>query len=508
MPDDKARGEMDEEAGIGKESELGKDAEGEEGVVTGGASTEKDEDAKAADTKAAEAKVPEAKPAAAAAAVGEDDPEELKAELAKVRKEKEDLAARLAETPEEKAKRRAAFWRTFVAVVLIVLGCLLAALAVPAIWLDRTVTDQATWVDTVGPLAQDPAIQSFVADRATSALFEQFDVQKLAESALPPKLQPFAPAIAGAVHSFVNDQAHAFTQSAQFYNAWIETNKIGQKALVTVATPGQAGAVSSANGKVTLDIGLLVDNIKTKLVASGLGIIQNVPTSAVQGRQIVLFESPYLAYLQQAFFFMGLAAVVLPLAAVLVLAAAVALAVDRRKAVLWTGIGLVLAMLLPLGSIYLGQYVAISQLVAAGAKMPPDVANILFTTLLRYLVLAQQFVMVIGLIMVVAAAVAGPATWAVGLRGGVNRGLSGLGAGWDFGPFGEWVLANKPLLRGLGLVLGILALIFIPGAKFALLVWIVVLEIVWLLLIEFFGRARPGKAEAGGGPEGPDAAAA
>jgi hypothetical protein len=446
-----------------------------------------------AETTATEAKQPE-------------DVDELKSELARVRKEKEELASKLAETPEEHAKRRVAFWRMFFAIVLIVLGCVLAAIAVPAVWLDRTVRDTNTWVDTMAPLAQDTSVQNYVADQATNALFTQVDVQKLAEQALPPKLVPFAPAIAGAVKGFVSDKAHAFTHSPQFYQAWVETNRVGHKAIVTALTPGQIGSLSSSGGKVTLDIGILVDNIKAKLVESGLSIIQNVPTSAAQGRQIVLFDSPYLAQAQRAFAAMGVFALLLPLLAIGVLAGAIALAVDRRKAVLWTGIGVVAATLLPLEALYLGQAMAVTQITSAVDQLPADVANVFFTTILRYLVLAEQFLIVIGLIMIVAAVVAGPAKWAVALRRGLSHGLSNIGAGWDFGPFGEWVLANKPLLRGVGLGIGVLALVFLPVAKFTLLVWIVILEIVWLLLIEFFGRPSPGNGK-GAGPEPPPEAA-
>jgi hypothetical protein len=420
-----------------------------------------------------------------------EDPEALKAELERVRSEKDELAAKLAVSPEEHAKRRLLFWRTFFVVVLIVLGSVIAAVAVPAVWLDRTVTDTNVWVDTTAPLAQDPAVQTYVADTATNALFQQVDVQKLAEQALPPKLAPFAPAIAGAVKGFVSDQALAFTRSPQFYQAWVETNRIGQQAIVKAFTPGQQGAFSSSGGKVTLDIGTLVDTVKAKLVSSGLTIVQNVPTSAVQDRQIVLFESPYLAAAQNALIWMGAAAVGLPILALLLLGGAVALAVDRRKAVLWTGIGLVVAMLVPLESLYLGQYLVTNQVAQAAGSLPPAVADAFFNTILRYLVLAEQFIIVIGLMMIVAAVVAGPAGWAVKLRGGVSHGMSNIGGDWDFGPLGEWVLANKSMVRGAGLALGVLALVFIPAPKFSLLIWIVILEVVWLLLVELLGRPRP-----------------
>ena len=49
-------------------------------------------------------------------------------------------------------------WRTILAVVLIVLGCVLAPLAGVAVWARNQVTNTDRYVRTVAPLASDPAI--------------------------------------------------------------------------------------------------------------------------------------------------------------------------------------------------------------------------------------------------------------------------------------------------------------------------------------------------------------
>ena len=49
-------------------------------------------------------------------------------------------------------------WRTIVAVVLIVLGCVLAPLAGVAVWARNQVTNTDRYVRTVAQLASDPAI--------------------------------------------------------------------------------------------------------------------------------------------------------------------------------------------------------------------------------------------------------------------------------------------------------------------------------------------------------------
>jgi hypothetical protein len=57
-------------------------------------------------------------------------------------------------------------WRTIVAVLLIVVGCVQAALAGAAVWARNQVTNTDRSVRTVVPLAADPAIQAAGAEQA------------------------------------------------------------------------------------------------------------------------------------------------------------------------------------------------------------------------------------------------------------------------------------------------------------------------------------------------------
>ena len=58
-------------------------------------------------------------------------------------------------------------WRTILAVVLIVVGCVLAPLAGVAVWARSQVTNTDRYVRTAAPLASDPAIQQAIADQIT-----------------------------------------------------------------------------------------------------------------------------------------------------------------------------------------------------------------------------------------------------------------------------------------------------------------------------------------------------
>src|SRR6266508_6025015 len=87
-------------------------------------------------------------------------------------------------------------WRTVVAVLVIVLGCVLAPLAGVAVWARNQMTNTDRYVATVAPLASDPAIQTAIADQITAQIFTYIDVQELTTEAvdalaargLPPQL--------------------------------------------------------------------------------------------------------------------------------------------------------------------------------------------------------------------------------------------------------------------------------------------------------------------------------
>ena len=80
---------------------------------------------------------------------------------------------------------RARRWgRTSAAVVLILLGVLCAPLSVMAVWAKSQITDTNRYVETVAPLASDPAIQAAVTTQITNEIFTYLDVDGVTKDAL------------------------------------------------------------------------------------------------------------------------------------------------------------------------------------------------------------------------------------------------------------------------------------------------------------------------------------
>jgi hypothetical protein len=157
-------------------------------------------------------------------------------------------------------------WRTIVAVVLIVVGCVLAPLAGVAVWARNQVTNTDRYVRTVAPLASDPAIQQAVADQITAQVFTYLDVQGLTNQAvdglatqgvapqLADRLRGFAGPLASGIQSFVRTEVAKIVQSQAFADAWVQANQVAHQALVKALTGEGDGAVTVEGDTVSVDL--------------------------------------------------------------------------------------------------------------------------------------------------------------------------------------------------------------------------------------------------------------
>ncbi|MGH9207975.1 MAG: hypothetical protein ACRD1G_15710, partial [Acidimicrobiales bacterium] len=145
------------------------------------------------------------------------DPEALRHAVEELRKENEELrSARGADG----GTRRGSIWKRISSWVLIVLACILAVLSIFVVFARNELLNTDAYVNTVAPLAGDPAIQAAVAHQVSKRLIAQTDVQKRVEQALPDRAGFLATPISNGLRNATEQITLKVVQSPQFETLW------------------------------------------------------------------------------------------------------------------------------------------------------------------------------------------------------------------------------------------------------------------------------------------------
>jgi hypothetical protein len=336
--------------------------------------------------------------------------------------------------------------RTVVATVLVVLGAALSPVAVTAVWARSQLTDTDRYVETIRPLASDPAVQSAVTADLTDLVFRYVDVAGLTRSAvdaleergnLPPalaaRLDGLAVPVAQGVHSFTEDRVGQVVRSEAFARAWVEANRSAHQQLVAALT-GRGGALVISGTEVRLQLGPFLDTVKQRLVAEGFELAQRIPAVDVS---VVVFRGEQVTAAQRAFDLVDRLGWWLPLVSLLLLGGGVAVARGHRRALIGAGIGLASGMLLGGAALAVAREMYLQGLPAE--VLSPAAGAALFDTVVRFLRDSLRSLALIGLVAAVAGYLAGPGPAALAVRRTV--------AGWIAGSRQACTAAGLPRME-------------------------------------------------------------
>lgn len=442
--------------------------------------------------------------------------ERLRAEVADLRSQASTAAAADIDQPVVPTPRpRRQRWRSVVATLLIVIGCILAPISVVAVWTKNLVTDTDRYVATVAPLASDPAIQSAIADKITAEIFTHLDVagitnqavDALAERGLPPliatQLHALSQPLSSGVQSFVRDQVGEVVASEAFANAWLTANREAHKALVAALTGETREGVTIENDTVSINLGPIIQEVKQRLIDRGFGLASRIPNV---NPSFVLVQSDYIAQARGAFNLLNAIGNWLPVVALFFLAIGIYVAKGHRRALVGVGLGLAGGMLALGLALALFRTIYLNELPLG--VLTRDAAAAFYDTLVRFLRLGLRMVLVLGLVIALAGFLTGRSTTAVRARAGLTRGIGWLRggaeqAGFRTGPVGAWVYTYKKVLWVAVIAIAALVLVFWDQPTGRVVLGITLGVLVALVIIEFLGRppspAGPELVE----PEGP-----
>ena len=295
---------------------------------------------------------------------------------------------------------------------LLLVGTLLAFLAVFSIWVNRQALNTDNWVDTSGKLLRNEEIRTQLSSYLADELFANVDVQAELEKTFPPRLAPLAGPAAGALHQLAPQVAERALATSQAESLWKDANRAAHETLLKILND-EGSAVSTGNGEVTLDLASLVSESGGQLGIAGK-LASKVPPDA--GRLTIL-KSDQLATAQDASSLVRHLPIVLTLLVLLLYGLAVYLAGPRRRQALRAvGFGFLIAGVL---SLLLRQFAgnAVTDALAGNEAVKPAVEaawDIGTSLLVTVAVSAIAF----GVLVVIAAWIAGPTRIALGLREG------------------------------------------------------------------------------------------
>jgi hypothetical protein len=404
----------------------------------------------------------------------EQSPEEIEAELKRVEAERDALEAQL-ESIEARPKKRQRMRRIFTP-ILVALSIVVFTVTVPAVWGARTVLNTDRYVATVGPLAEDPAVQASIATKLTDQVFVALNVEGTLSSVLAEigdRATVLAAPLTTAVRGFVQDQVLKVVQSDAFQTFWVEANRFVHTQVLAILR-GEGDTVSTVEGKVLLNL--------LPLVNLALGSIERVATDLV-GRdvtlptieeseapnesitkleqalgvdlpdsygQIVVYDSEDLEALQQALSTLERLLVLLLILIPVLVAASLWISTRRRRTLIQLTAGAAVGLVVV-------RRIAIitrdSLFERVDTQRFPSV-RVLTNELMESLFRTTGVLLAIVLLTLAIALITGPYPWAVKVRGWIRDGARGIAAA-----FGGHATPDTPRTRWLrdhrdGLMLG------------------------------------------------------
>jgi hypothetical protein len=341
-------------------------------------------------------------------------PEQVSAtqsELESLQAEVTELRRQVAEADAAKAERGHG-WRRFVVILLIVLASIVAMGATVTLWARAVVLNTDAWVRTVGPLSQNEVIVSTISSYVVGEVFETIDAEQVAQGLLPPDLAFLSTPLVSALQDVVRDVVAELIVSDQFNAVWVGVNRTAHQVIIG-ALRFDEGPLSLKGGRLVLDLSGPFAFVEDTLGLDALDLFADK-----EWGEFVLFESQQVAILQQALAMLDAVGLILPFLALALYFVAWLISLWRRRTVLWIGVALAVAMVLLLVLLFLAQPILLA---AVADPLMRAVTGEIWNVVTRGLFYRTIFVLVVGVIIAVAAALAGPHPQAVAFRAWVRE---------------------------------------------------------------------------------------
>jgi hypothetical protein len=295
-------------------------------------------------------------------------------------------------------------------IILIVVATIVGVSSVFALWAKRQLLETETWRTTSEELIQEAEIRAAVSTFIVTAIYDNVDVEAALADRLPPQLAPLAGPVAGALRGAADDVALKALEQPKVQQLWVEANAAAQSKLIALIED-EGEFASTGGGVVTLDLKSLLESVTAQL-GLGADLVARLPPEATS---IEVMEASELDAAQKGVNLLQTVGWVLTALTLLLYAVAIFLAGDRRRATL-RSVGL---SFIVVGAVVLFARGAAANAVVeslSGAASSDAAVSAVFEIGTSLLLEIAQSIVAYGIVIVLAAWLAGPTSWATSIR--------------------------------------------------------------------------------------------
>jgi len=444
--------------------------------------------------------------------------EALEAENARLRVEAE-VPRAAAATPVK--TRRSGRGRVAAATVLVIIGVLLAPIAVLGGWAKNQLVDTDTFVATFAPLADEPEVQAYVSDEATEAILASVDIEAytsavfdaIKDLGLPPRAEQAlglleGPATQG-IESLIGQIVNRFVTSEAFGDIFEQALRTTHTQTIAALQGDPDAALQiSGDGELGIQLGPIIEEVKKRLVDAGVGFAASIPAI---DRTIVIAQADSLVTVQIVYALAVSVGTWLPWVALAFLVAGILVAPRRRTAIIWTTSALAFSMVVLASGFGIGRLYFIGTV--SPAIVPTGAAEIIYDQIIDRMFATTVALIVFAVAAALIAWLSGPTPTPAKLRGFADAGFgsvrrSAAERGLTTGSFGAWLGRQRVLVFALITLGAVAVILFTRPITVSLVVWTIVVALLLIALVELLQRPADEVAAAVAAREAREAAAA
>jgi|AntAceMinimDraft_13_1070369.scaffolds.fasta_scaffold12435_2 hypothetical protein len=341
--------------------------------------------------------------------------------------------------------------RMIASIVAFALAVVLLPVGIIGYWAQRTVTDSERYIETVGPLSGDPAVQDALAVYLADRIEAQINPDQVLDDIFgdlveqQPQLALIKPILIGAIDSLINEVTLRIVQSEQFQGLWDIANRAAQQSLMAILE-GRAGPVGIEDDQIVLDTTKLFEAIQQGLVDRGFSFAANIKIPETD-QKIVLLQAPQLAQIRTIYAITSPVLTYLLFAAIGLFVLSVALARRRPRTTALAGGAVALIGLTLVIGLNIGRSTFDNTLL--GTPFGPA-STVFYDQLFSFLINAGAVTLLLGVIIAVSGWWQSRSALARELRGAHDTFSSRIASALPDGPVvaaAPWVLRQRRWLH-------------------------------------------------------------